>query len=182
MLIIVMMVMVLLVSVTAAAVMFFFHLRQIYRYLSLALHSLHQLCSGQLIPGRCDNGSICIMLPKHFYRSIQLLLRNHICTGQNDSRCSFNLIVIELAKVFHINFHLAGIYNGNGAIQSNIIIGYLFHSSNHIGKLTNTGGFNHNPIGIIIADHLSQSLTKITNKAAANTTGVHLRDIDPCIL
>ena len=132
----------------------FFHLLQVSGYLCLAFHCLHQLCACQLIPRCCYDGSLRIMLAEQFNRLIQLLGRNCIGTGQYDGCGSFDLIVIELTKVLHIDLDLAGIHNSNGAIQLYVVIGHLFHGGHNIGQLANAGGLDHDTIRIILSNDL----------------------------
>ena len=145
---------------------------------SAALHGFLQLHAGQLIPGGGDNSSIGVVLFQHFHGSIQLLLGNRIRTGQDDAGSGLHLVIIELAKVLHIDLHLVGVYYGYGTAQNHIFTGNLFNSANHVGQFAHAGGFDNNAVGMVIADDLVQSLTKIAHQAAANTTGVHFRDID----
>ena len=147
-----------------------------------AFQGVENLLAGQFFPGSCDNGCRCVMLPQHFHRLIQLFLRNVGSTGQNNGGSGFYLIVIELAKVCHINFHFSGIHHRNGIAQSDFLVGDFVHGGNYIGKLTHTGGLNKNAFGMIVVDHLSQSLAEIAYETAANAAGVHLGDIDTGIL
>ena len=177
------------VMVTTAVVFFLvvmvvlcFHLRQFSRNAGSALHSLHDLCAGQVIPGCCDNGGVCIVLSEHGNRSIQLFLRDAIGAGQDDGPGGFDLIIIELAKVLHIDLDLTCIHHRYSAIQHNILVCDLFHCGDHIGKLTYAGGLNQNAVGVILGDDLLQRLAKVTHQAAADTAGVHLGDVNAGIL
>ena len=122
------------------------------------------------------------MLTQERNRIIQLLLRNRIGTGKDDRRSSLDLVIIELAKVLHIDLHLAGIDYRHCKAQSHFFIGDFFHSSDHIRKLAHAGGFDHDAVGVILIDHLRQSFTEVTNQGTANTSGIHFRDIDARIL
>ena len=122
------------------------------------------------------------MLTNQSNTCIQFVLGNGIGTGENDGRCCFNLIVIELTKVLHINLDLACIHHGNGIAQCNFFTGHLLHSSNHIGQLSNTGGFNDHAVRREFCNHLLQCLAEIANQAAANAAGVHFCNVDTGIL
>ena len=148
----------------------------------LALHCLHQLRAGQLIPRRCDQSGLCIMLPDQRNGGIQLLLSNGIGAGQNDGGCGFDLVVVELTKVLHIYLHLTGIGNGNRMTQHHIFIGHFLNGSDHIRQLAYTGGLDNDPIGVIFGDDLGQRLAKIAHQAAANAAGVHFRNVDAGVL
>ena len=122
------------------------------------------------------------MLSQQRNCSVQLLLCDRICAGQNDRRGRFDLIIVEFAKVFHIYLDFSRIHHCNGITQRHLVIGHFIHSSDHIGKLTHAGRLNYDPVRIIFCDHLSQCLAEITHQAAANAAGIHLRNMDACIL
>ena len=131
-----MLVLFLIVMVMAAAAMMVVFLLQLLKLRSdrgLTLHRFHQLRAGELMPGSGNQGSGLIMLPDQRHGSIQLFLRNGIGAGQNDGGGSFDLVIVELAKVLHIHLHLAGIGYSNGIAQNDLVIRYLFHSGDDIG-------------------------------------------------
>ena len=185
-----MLVMVMLFMVMAAAamltmlvmVMFLFQLSQFGCQALLALHGSNQLLAGQIIPGSSDQSSSFIMLSNQSNGGIQLGLRNRIGTGQDDGIGSFDLIIIELTEVLHVNLNLTCIRHSNGITQLHILAGDLFHRCDYIGQFANTGRFDDHSIGMILGDHLGQSLAKVTNQRAANAAGVHLRNVDAGIL
>ena len=184
---VVLFVMVFIVMVTAAVVLFvvmmlLFQLRQFSSQRGFPLHSFHQLCAGQLIPGSGNNGGVIIMLPQHCNCGIQLLLVHSVGTGKNDGSCSLDLIIIELTKVLHIDLYLVGIHHRYGAIQLHLIIGHFFNRCHNIGQFTHTGGFDHDAIRRIIGNYLCQSSSEIAHQAAADTSGIHFRNVDTGIL
>ena len=158
------------------------HMGQLSLNARMAFHSLQKLCSGQFIPGSSNQCGIGIMLSQQRHSRIQFCLSDGIGTGEDDGRSSFNLIVVELAKVLHINLNLAGIGNSDLIAQHHISTGHLLHSRYNIAELANTGGFDNDSLGSILSNHLFQGLAKITHKAAANAAGIHLRDVDAGIL
>ena len=145
-------------------------------------HGLQQLSARQFAPGGRYQRCLLIVLTQQCYRSIQLRLRDHVGTGQDDRGGGFDLIVIELTKVLHINLDLACIRYCNGIAQLHILAGYLFHRCHHIRQLTDTGGLNNDPIGMILLDHLVQCLAKVTHQRAADAAGVHFGDFNAGIL
>ena len=148
----------------------------------LAFHSLQQLRAGELIPGSGNNSGMIVMLPEQSHGSIQLCLGNGIAPGQNDGGSGFDLVVVELAEVLHVNLHLTRIRHGNGIAQGYILARHLFHSGNHIGELTDAGGLDDNPVGMILVNDLSQGLTEVAHQAAADTAGIHFGDVDAGLL
>ena len=163
-------------------VMFLLHLGKIRSNSCLAFHGFHNLRACQLIPGGCDNGGGYIMLPEHNNGSIQFLLGNTVSTGQNDGTGSFNLVIIELTEVLHIDLHLTGIHHGNGTIQHDIVVGDLFYGGNNIGQLAYAGWFDYDTVGVIFSNHLGQRLAEITHQAAADAAGIHFGNVNTCIL
>ena len=148
----------------------------------IPLHGLLKLFSCQLSPRCCDQSRILIMLPKKGHCMGQLFLGNRICSGQDNGRGTFNLVIIKLTKVFHIDLYLCAIHNSNGIAQCNLLIGNLFHCRNDIRQLTNAGGLNDNSVGIVFPDYFGQCLAKISHKRTANTAGIHLGNVDARIL
>ena len=116
------------------------------------------------------------MLPEHGNRLVQLLLGDGIGTGENDGRCSFDLVIVELTKVLHIHLHLACIGHSHSVTQLHIL--HLLHSADHIGQLAHAGGFDDHAVGVILGNHLLQSPAEIAHQAAADAAGVHLCDVD----
>jgi hypothetical protein len=142
------------------------------------LHSFQQLRARQFAPGGGNNGCSLIVLTKKRHCVIQLLLGDGIGTGQNDGSSGFHLVIIELAKVLHVDLHLICIHNCHSATQNHVFTGNLLNSTDDIGQFANTGGFNDNAVRMVVMDDLGQGLAKIAHQAAANTTGVHLGNID----
>ena len=181
--------MVMLVIMTAAAMALFMMMVvlmlqgfQFLFYGRSAFHGLQKLLTCQLRPGSGDQGGSLIVLPQQLHRRIQLGLRNGIGTGQNDGGSSLDLVVIELAKVLHIDLDLTCIGNRHTIAQTDVLVGDLFHRCNNVGQLAHTGGLDDDPVRVILLDHLIQSLTKIAHKRAADTAGVHLRNVDAGLL
>ena len=178
-------VVVMLTVVAAATMMFFMLLLQLFQLCcqrGLALHGLQQLRTGQFMPRRNHQRGFRIMLPQKGYSGIQLGLGNGIRTGKDDGRGGFDLIVVEFAKILHIDLYLACIGNSHSIAQNHIIICHLLDRRHNIAELTNTGRLNHNALRCIFGDHFLQCLSKITHQTAANATRVHFGDVDTGIL
>ena len=185
-----MMVMLFVIVVTAAAVLLMVMMMrmimlqgsQFHSQSGLALHRLNQLSAGELVPGSGHDGCLVIVLPDQRHGSIQLCLRRRIGTGQNDGGCGFDLIVVELTEVLHIDLHLAGIADSHGVAQSHILAHNLLHSADHIGQLAHAGGLDDHPVGMILGDDLLKSLAEVAHQAAADAAGVHFGNVDTGIL
>ena len=182
-----MMMLMVMVMVTAGAMLmvFMMHLLQccqLHCQSRLAFHGGNQLRAGELTPGCCDDGCLFIMGTQHFHSGIQLGLGNRIGTGQDDGGSSFDLIVVELTEVLHIDLDLACINDRDGITQCNITGGNLLHRTDHIRQLANAGRLNDNPVGMILGNDLFQCLAKVAYQRAADTAGVHLGNVDARIL
>ena len=176
------MVVIVVVVVVAAAAMVLLHLCQLRSGSGIAFHSLNKLRTGQFAPGCRDDGSFCIALPKQFHSLVQLFLRNRIGTGKDHRGSSLHLVVIELTKVLHIHLYLTGIGHRHLIAHRNIVTHYFFHSRHNIGQLAHTGGLNDHTVRMVFTDDLFQCFAEVTHQAAANTAGVHLRNVDAGIL
>ena len=122
------------------------------------------------------------MLSQQRHCSIQLGLRDRIRTGQDDGGCGFNLVVVELTEVLHVNLHLTGIRHGDGVTQGNFLVHNFIYRADDIGQLADTGGFDQNAVGVVLLDDLFQSLAKVAYQRAANAAGVHFGNVDTSIL
>ena len=162
--------------------LFFFQLFQLGSQRGLSFHGSDQLLTGELPPGGGHNGSLLIVFPQHCHSSIQLGLRYRIGTGEDNGGSSFDLVVVELTEVLHIDLHLAAVNNCNCVAQRNIIGGDLLHSADNIGQFADTGGFNNDAVRIVLLNDLGQCLAEVTHQRAANASGVHLGNIDAGIL
>ena len=147
-----------------------------------AFHSFLQLLTGQLAPGSGDDGGIGVVFLQHCYSGVQFLLGHRVSAGKNDAGSGFHLVVIELTEVLHVDLYLVGIHDRHGTAKLYILTGDLLHSADHIGQLANTGGLNDDTVGVVFVDDLRQRTAKVTHQAAADAAGVHLGNVDACLL
>ena len=128
-----MLVMVMLLMMMAAAAMMFFFLmvmmmvmfllqiQQMLFQFIFTSHSLQQLLATKLRPGSSHQGCMVIMLPDQGNGSIQLSLGDIVSTGKDDRTRSFDLVVVELAKVLHVDFNLGCVRYSNGMAHHHIL-------------------------------------------------------------
>ena len=148
----------------------------------LALHSLENILTVKLIP-RCGYyNSLGVMLSDKLHCGINLLVLCVIGVRKNDAGCISDLIVVELTEVLHIHLALVSIGNGSKAIELGILSLYRLNRLNNVGELSYSAGLNNHSIGMELLEHLRESLREISNERAADTTRVHLGDLDTCIL
>ena len=146
------------------------------------LHGLQDLLSGELVPGRGDDGGHSVMLPQQGHHLVQLLLLHAGGAAEDDGAGVFDLVIEKLAEVFHIHFALAGVGHGGKAVEDGVFHIQVFHRADHIGKLAHAGGLDEDPVGMILLHHLAQRLAEIAHQTAADAAGVHLGDVDARIL
>ena len=148
----------------------------------LVLHSLKNILSVKLIP-RCRNyNSLGVMLSDKLHCGINLLVLCVISVRKNDAGCISDLIVVELTEVLHIHLALVSIGNGSKAIELGILSLYRLNRLNNVGELSYSAGLNNHSIGMELLEHLRESLREISNERAADTTRVHLGDLDTRVL
>ena len=148
----------------------------------LALHGLDQLLAGQVIPGGGDDGCHLVMFPQQLHGGVQLELVDGIGTGQDDGGGGFDLVVIELAEVLHIHLDLARVHHSYGIAQGHFVAGHLVHRADDVGQLAHAGGLDDDAVGMVVGNHLFQGLAEVAHQGAADAAGVHLGDVDACVL
>ena len=163
-------------------VVFMFQLLQLMGQSIPVLHGGNQLFTGELIPGSGDQRCLLIMLPEQRHGRVQLFLGNRVRTAQDDGGGSFDLVIVKLAEISHINLALGGVSNCHGVAQPHLVIGDLLHGCHHIAELAHTGGLDDDPVRMILGNHLLQGLAEVAHQRAANAAGVHLPNLDAGLL
>ena len=148
----------------------------------LALHSLENILTVKLIP-RCGYyNSLGVMLSDKLNGGVNLLILRILGMGKHDAGSVSDLIVIELTEILHIHLTLIGVGNCSEAIK--LCIGSLdrLNSLDNVGELTYSAGLDNHSVGMELLEDLSESLREISNERATDATGIHLGDLDTCIL
>ena len=148
----------------------------------LALHSLENILTVKLIP-RCGYyNSLGVMLSDKLNGGVDLLILRILGMRKHDAGSVSDLIVIELTEILHIHLTLIGVGNCSEAIK--LCIGSLdrLNSLDNVGELTYSAGLDNHSIGMELLEDLSESLREISNERATDATGIHLGDLDTCIL
>ena len=148
----------------------------------LLLHSGENILAVKLVPRSSNDSCRGIMLSDKLNRAFNLLALSNVGMRKNYRGCVCNLIVIELAKVLHIHLALVNVGNGGEAVKLCLGSLYRLYRLDNVRELTNSAGLNDNSVGMELVKHLSKSLREISYKRAADTTRVHLCDLDTCIL
>ena len=145
-------------------------------------HCINQLCAGELIPLGCYDRRGRIELSQSCDHVCEPFLRETRGMAEDKAACIGNLVIEELAEVLLIHPALLGIYNGSEAVQLDVVGVDILHSLDNVAELADAGGLDEYPVRLILLQHLDQRLAEVTNKAAADAAGIHLGDLDSCVL
>ena len=148
----------------------------------LVLHRLENLCAGELIPRGGNDGGVLVVLAQQSDAGFKLFGLDTVRTAQNDGVCVLDLVVIELAEVFHVHFALVCIGNGGEAIQRNVFHVQVLHGTDHIAQLAYAGRLDQNAVRVVGLQHLTQRLAEVAHKAAADAALAHLGDFNAGVL
>ena len=148
----------------------------------LLLHSGENILAVKLVPRSSNDSSGRIVLSDKLHRLLCLMRFSSIGMRKNDAGSVGNLVVIELAKVLHIHLTLVNVCNGSEAVENRIGGIYRLNSLNNVRELSNSARLDYNSVGVELVKHLGKCLGEIANKRTANATGVHLSNLDTCIL
>ena len=148
----------------------------------LLLHSGEDILAVELVPGSGNDSSGSIVLSDKLDSRLNLLCLGKVGVGEDDGGCVGNLVVIELAKVLHIHLTLVNVGHGGEAIELGVCGLNRLNRLDNVGELTYSAGLDDNSVGMELVKHLDKRLGEITDKGAADTAGVHLGDLDACIL
>ena len=148
----------------------------------LVLHRLENLCAGELIPRGGNDGGVLVVLAQQSDAGFKLFGLDTVRAAQNDGVCVLDLVVIELAEVFHVHFALVCIGNGGEAIQRNVFHVQVLHGTDHIAQLAYAGRLDQNAVRVVGLQHLTQRLAEVAHKAAADAALAHLGDFNAGVL
>ena len=147
------------------------------------LHGGENLVPGELVPVGGDDDSLPILRPEQLHALTQLVFLHVPGAGEDDGAGVLHLIVKELAEVLHIHPALLGVHHGDGAAQLQLSgLRHSAHSRRHVGQLAHAGGLDDDAVGVVGVQHLTQRHAEIPHQRAADAPGVHLRDLNACVL
>ena len=138
----------------------------------------------QLIPGSGQNGGVRVLLPEQGHGGLQLLPAQLLGPGEDDGPGGLNLVVVELAEVFHIDLHLGGVRHGDEAVQLQVrgLGGGVLHGDDDVGELAHAGGLNEDAVRVELLCHVLEGLVEIPHQGAADAAGGHLGDLHAGLL
>ena len=142
-------------------------------------HGFTDLSAGQAIPGSGDDGSLFIVTTQQLDTGFQLVLSDLLGAAQDDGIGGLYLVIEEFTKVFHVQFALGSVYDGNKTAQLYRHLSlYTLYSFDDIGQLAYTGGLEEDAVRSKLYQHFLQCLAKITYQRAADAAGIHLVELD----
>ena len=144
-------------------------------------HRGKDLLALNILPGSCDNNRFLIMLAKEIGYRLQFFLVHGLGTADDNGSGAFYLIVEELAEILHIHFGLVAVDNSYQGIYDYLILifVYPFYRFGYIRELADARGLDDDALRRVGFDDLGQGFLEITHQRAADTAGVHFRNIDP---
>ena len=102
-----------------------------------SFHCFQDLCSCDLIPGRCDHSCLFVFTADHGDRGIQFFRSQLLCPAQDDRPRALDLIIIELAEILHVHPDLLCVSNCCQAVHLHIAVrSNIFNGAAYIRKLS----------------------------------------------
>ena len=141
------------------------------------LHSGEDLRTVQLIPISGYDHCICILLPQKGHALCQFRLAHTGGMAEDNSTRVLHLVVEKLTEVLHIHFALLGVHHGGKAVQLDLVGVDILHRTDYVAQLSHAGGLDQDALGGVVVDHLLKGTAEIAHQAAADTAGIHLRDL-----
>ena len=148
----------------------------------VGLHGLLELLAGQLVPGGRDQGGPVVVLTDQLHGRLQLGFGDVLRAAQHDAARRFDLVVVELTEVLHIELDLRRVGHSHGSAENSLMLRGLFHRHHDVGELAHAGGLDQNAVGVIVVDDLLQRGAEVAHQGAADAAGVHLGDLDAGLL
>ena len=146
----------------------------------LLLHRVGDLLTGELIPGRGDDGGAGILLRQKCAGYYELRLGYRIGAAHDDNVGVCDLIVEKLTEVSYIHTALARVNDCDLCAELRTL--NAADGLGNVGKLADAGGLDDYAVGGEVCQHLFQSLGEVANEGAADAAGVHFGDLDTGVL
>ena len=148
----------------------------------LLSHCINELLTCELIPFCSYDRSSRIELTDKLYALVDLFLRKTGSMAENYAACVCYLVIEEFTEILLIHLALLCVYNCCESVEDYIVCIDVLYSTDNVAEFSYTGRLDEDTVGVILFKHLFESLAEITYKAAAYTAGVHLSDLDACVL
>ena len=147
-----------------------------------ALHRLEDLLAVELRPRRGHDGRGRVFLTQQRNGSVELFGADALGAREDDGARVLDLVVEELAEVFHVHPALVGIDHGRKAVEHQLIGLHALHRADDVAELADARGLDEDAVGVKLREHLLQRVGKVTHEAAADAAGVHLVDLHAGVL
>ncbi len=148
----------------------------------LLSHCINELLTCELIPFCSYDRSSRIELTDKLYALVDLFLRKPGSMAENYAACVCYLVIEEFTEILLIHLALLCVYNCCESVKDYIVCIDVLYSTDNVAEFSYTGRFDEDTVGVILFKHLFESLAEISHKAATDTAGVHLSDLDACVL
>jgi len=145
-----------------------------------ALDGFEDLFAAELIPGGGDYDSVGIFLPKQFHSRGDFIIAEILGSAEDYGSSVADLIIIKLAKVFHIHFAPGAVADNGGGGDGKTV--NRRNSLDNVAELAHAGRLDKYSVWSILLNNLSQSHGEIANERAADTAGVELVNLNSCVL
>ena len=147
-----------------------------------AFHSRKNLLSVKLVPRSGNNYRVLVLVSYKRNAAFNFILCQSAGMAEDYALCTFNLVVVELAEVFHVHFTFFRIDNRRIAVYNNIFGNNRADRAQNVAQLAHAGRLYNYSVRRKFIKHLFKSFAEIADQAAANTAGVHLGNLDSRVL
>ena len=133
----------------------------------------------QILPIGGDDSRVRVFFQKRDRLGDFLLVAR---VRKDDAACILHLIGKELAEIFQVHFALFRVDDRTERIQLRVGQSRALHGADHVRQLSDAGRLDDNAVGRVFRRNLFERFCKISDERAADTAGVHLRDLNPRVL
>ena len=133
----------------------------------------------QILPIGGDDGHVRVFFQQRDRLGDFLLVAR---MRKDDAACVLHLIGKELAEIFQVHFALFRVDDRTERIQLRVGQSRALHGADHVRQLSDAGRLDDNAVGRVFRRNLFERFCKISDERAADTAGVHLRDLNPRVL
>ena len=133
----------------------------------------------QILPIGGDDGHVRVFFQQRDRLGDFLLVAR---MREDDAACILHLIGKELAEIFQVHFALFRVDDRTERIQLRVGQSRALHGADHVRQLSDAGRLDDNAVGRVFRRNLFERFCKISDERAADTAGVHLRDLNPRVL
>ena len=133
----------------------------------------------QILPIGGDDGRVRVFFQQRDRLGDFLLVAR---MRKDDAACILHLIGKELAEIFQVHFALFRVDDGTERIQLRVGQSRTLHGADHVRQLSDAGRLDDNAVGRVFRRDLFERFCKISDERAADTAGVHLRNLNPRVL